>query len=829
LEVLDAIRALDVLAARPEVDPERIGFTGESGGSNTTYWIAAVDPRVKLAVPVSSVTTFDYWIRTDRNWDWHQRPPGIRRIADIGTLLALHAPHPLLIISSRRGTDDEEFPLDEAEKSFQWAKHVYRLLAAEDAAAHYESTTAHGYQEDKRAQLYRAVERWLHPPFAKGEKELPAKVESFEDLRCGLPEENLTFRAIYAEWLKPLPRLDTPSDPAAQRAFLRARLGWPRPLPGVKAEKVAHEEKGEWSAEFWILESEPGIRLPAVRIRKKGATSPIVLVPGRDPQAVARALEAGQQVLALDLRATGELRHGEGGGTWPWLAGPPWSELLAEPGRSMSNWAWFAGRPWTGMWALDLRQAARFSREKLAAPSVAIDAENAYGWPALLAAAADPALITSGRVQLPWASLHDVVRARGDDALADVPGLLERLDIPQLRTLWPAGQVSVKGEAVAPAATATSGGPFYVAPDGRPENDGSLTRPWPSIEVAFSRAGAGSTIIVKPGVYRGTIQLRNLSGATAGRPTVIRSEVKWKAVIIGGESEALNVVNCPGIVIDGFEVLGARADGISMNTDFGTVRNCWVHNNGSMGISSHHHTNVTIANNLIEFNGSHVHFHHGVYASGDHLTVRGNIVRHNSAYGLHLYPSLRNSTVVNNLVHGHTRQSGVIVACPEGGGRNLIANNTIAFNAEGIAIWRGSGERTVNNIVAANTGAPLRLDHETKDVAVEYNLFDVAPRVTRAHNRTADPRFVDAARGVFWLRADSPAIAKGAAQYAPRTDFWGRPLPAGRPPDIGAFTYVPALAGERARAGWWQGWPYRFAAKAEMDVPDLWALPEGVR
>src|SRR6185295_4512539 len=118
LEVLDAIRALDALIARPDVDPERICFTGESGGGNSTYWIAAVEPRVKLVVPVSSVTTFDYWIRGDINWDWHQRPPGIRRIADIGTLLALHAPNPLVVVSSRRGTDDLEFPLDEAEKSF---------------------------------------------------------------------------------------------------------------------------------------------------------------------------------------------------------------------------------------------------------------------------------------------------------------------------------------------------------------------------------------------------------------------------------------------------------------------------------------------------------------------------------------------------------------------------------------------------------------------------------------------------------------------------------------------------------------------------------------
>jgi hypothetical protein len=443
IEVLDAIRAIDVLSARAEVDPERIGFTGESGGSNSTYWIAAADPRVKLAVPVSSVTTFDYWIRTDCNWDWHQRPPGIRRIADIGTLLALHAPRPLLIISSRRRTDDQEFPLEEAEKSHQWARHVYGLLGAEDAVTHYESTTAHGYQEDKRRQLYRAVERWLRPPFPRGDKELPAKVESVADLRCGLPEKNLTISDVYAEWLKPLPRRSVPSDPAALRAFLRERLGWPQPLPAVKAEKVGQEEKGPWSAEFWLLEPEPGIRLPAVRIGRRtdlksvppGAATPITLVPGRDKQAVARALGAGRNVLALDLRGAGE---------------------IAPPEGNVRNWAWFAGRPWPGLWALDLVQAARFCRDpgtarrvvadgaRLSAPSVLVDAENDYGWPALLAGAAAPDLIASGSVRVARASLGEELRIRGDHALADVPGLLERLDIPQLRELWPGGQVSVR-------------------------------------------------------------------------------------------------------------------------------------------------------------------------------------------------------------------------------------------------------------------------------------------------------------------------------------------------------------------------------------------------
>ena len=95
--------------------------------------------------------------------------------------------------------------------------------------------------------------------------------------------------------------------------------------------------------------------------------------------------------------------------------------------------------------------------------------------------------------------------------------------------------------------------------------------------------------------------------------------MKWKAVVNGGEGAAINVVDCPGIVIDGFEVSGARGEGISMNTDLGTVRNCWVHNNDHMGVSSHGHRGVRIEANLIEFNGCNIQFHHGVYADGERV------------------------------------------------------------------------------------------------------------------------------------------------------------------------------------------------------------------
>ena len=48
----------------------------------------------------------------------------------------------------------------------------------------------------------------------------------------------------------------------------------------------------------------------------------------------------------------------------------------------------------------------------------------------------------------------------------------------------------------------------YVATDGKAENDGSDENPWPSVEYALLKIGGGNTIIVKPGIYRGPIQIR---------------------------------------------------------------------------------------------------------------------------------------------------------------------------------------------------------------------------------------------------------------------------------------------------------------------------------
>jgi len=364
---------------------------------------------------------------------------------------------------------------------------------------------------------------------------------------------------------------------------------------------------------------------------------------------------------------------------------------------------------------------------------------------------------------------------------------------------------------------------YYVVTDGKAGNDGSQEKPFPSVEAALAKVGGGQTIILKPGIYRGPMLIDKAYAGTKAHPTVIKSELKWKAVIAGAPYHVIDNL-ADWVVVDGFEVLGARYVGIKMEADHDTVANCWVHNNSLGGVAMHNRAGGLIENNLVEFNGSHVQFHHGIYADGDGLSIRGNIVRHNAGFGLHLYPSLRNSVIACNLVYGHASKPGIIVVCPDGGGRNVIVNNTVAENDGALAIWHGNGEVVVNNILLAGRNA-ISLAQQTTNVLVDYNLCTQTEDRQGAHAITGDPKFVDAGRGVFWLKPESAAIGKGTPEYAPATDFWGRPVAKDRPPDVGAFAFVPALATEQARVGWYYNWAYRFAPASGRDMPDLWALP----
>lgn len=342
----------------------------------------------------------------------------------------------------------------------------------------------------------------------------------------------------------------------------------------------------------------------------------------------------------------------------------------------------------------------------------------------------------------------------------------------------------------------------YVGPEGSERGDGSAGRPWPSVEFALGRGSR--EIVLLAGVYRG-VRVGREFGGTAEAPTVIRSDKKWKAVVLGSVEHGV-AVEAPWVVVDGLEVAGSRIDGIKASADGVAIRNCWVHNNAAQGIAIHGKRRWRIERNLIEFNGQHPQLQHGIYADGEDGVVSANVIRHNSGYGVQLYPAMRGVAVVNNLIHGHSTKGGIVLATA--GGRSVVANNTIADNAYGVRLMGGAGQVIANNIIVGR-GEAVSKDGEAGDAVLVANV-------------TEDPRFVDRMRETYFLAAGSPAIGKASREYAPERDFWGRE----RSKDAGAFPFVARLTEAGARSRWHNGWPYRFSVSdPRMEMPDLWIDP----
>jgi len=118
--------ALDVLAARPEVDPRRIGATGISMGSTRTWWLAALDDRVAASVGVCCLTRYEDLIRAGglREHGIYYFVPGMLKHFDTEAVASLIAPRPFLTLS---GGADTGSPAVGVKKINDFCAEVYRL------------------------------------------------------------------------------------------------------------------------------------------------------------------------------------------------------------------------------------------------------------------------------------------------------------------------------------------------------------------------------------------------------------------------------------------------------------------------------------------------------------------------------------------------------------------------------------------------------------------------------------------------------------------------------------------------------------------------------
>ncbi len=128
LRTIEAIRAVDYLLTRPEVDPDRIGTMGFSGGGTVATLLAALDERIQACVVASYANTFRGSILSHCHCVCNYIP-GILRYAEMPALLGLIAPRHLFVESGRA---DPIFPIDTAMVCIQSLQETYRLADATD-------------------------------------------------------------------------------------------------------------------------------------------------------------------------------------------------------------------------------------------------------------------------------------------------------------------------------------------------------------------------------------------------------------------------------------------------------------------------------------------------------------------------------------------------------------------------------------------------------------------------------------------------------------------------------------------------------------------------
>lgn len=331
LQLRNGIGAVDFLQSLPDVDPERIGCTGASGGGTQTFILSAVDPRIKVSAPVNMISA------TMQGGCLCENAPNLRLEASNLEIGALMAPRPLLLVSATgdwtANTPTVEFPA---------IRSIYAHFDALDRLHHVQVDAEHNYNRESREAVYAWFAKWLlGAEEPRGIEEEPYEAEADEALLVfsgrNLPAHALKQEEILPAWVNRSLEALARRQPAGEAGYRRFReemgaalqhaLGLH--LPEREEVTLAEPEgaypttrrRGYSARHLVIGRREMGDAVPAILFspdpppgsgevvviaHRQGKEKLIDAETGEPLPIVADLLSCRRQVLAIDVFATGE-------------------------------------------------------------------------------------------------------------------------------------------------------------------------------------------------------------------------------------------------------------------------------------------------------------------------------------------------------------------------------------------------------------------------------------------------------------------------------------------------------------------------------------------
>jgi len=365
-EIWDTMRAIDYLESRPEVDPQRIGCTGNSGGGILTAYVVALDDRVKAAAPSCYGNALPTLLRTIGPQDAeHHTWASLAGAPQATDLLMMRAPVPILLCA---GTHDF-FDICGSWWTFRYAKRLYVRLGFGERLEILENDAPHNYNLTQREGIARWMSRWLlHEDQVITEPAIELLTE--DEARCTPDGQVMQLPGARSAYDL---NNDYERELAARRAELWAsedraallervrRIAGVRKLEDLPAPQV---EKGEtvkragYLIEELGLRPEEGIVLPALLFlpeMEAGPSGPVAVYvheQGNEADAapggpIEQLVLAGGRVLSVELRGTGQTQQ-TAQKSWGKI-GPDWKDVTT---------AYCLGRSYVGMRAEDVLTAA---------------------------------------------------------------------------------------------------------------------------------------------------------------------------------------------------------------------------------------------------------------------------------------------------------------------------------------------------------------------------------------------------------------------------------------------------------------------------------------